>query len=282
MQLTRLSDVAPRPRRVAVGEFDGVHLGHREVIAGSDTVLTFEPHPLSVIRPAGHAQAAHQPGAQDRADRRAGGAGAGGDPVRRALCRPDPGPLHRPRAGGAAAGDARVGGRELPLRPPRRGRHGAAGRRRALRDPRGHAGRGRRGDRLLQPYPGAGVGRRRRARRPVSGRAVSAQRSGGGGGPARAHAGLSHRQHRPRRRVRVPRPRRLRGARRRRLRRGQRRGAAARSAPTWPCWSRPTCSTATSTSTAARCGSTSCSGCAASGGSPRSRRSWSRCSATSS
>jgi riboflavin kinase/FMN adenylyltransferase len=36
---------------VAVGEFDGVHLGHREVIRGSDTVLTFDPHPLAVIRP---------------------------------------------------------------------------------------------------------------------------------------------------------------------------------------------------------------------------------------
>ena len=46
-----LGEVKPRPRRVAVGEFDGVHLGHREVIAGSDTVLTFEPHPLAVIRP---------------------------------------------------------------------------------------------------------------------------------------------------------------------------------------------------------------------------------------
>jgi riboflavin kinase / FMN adenylyltransferase len=34
-----------------VGEFDGVHIGHREVIAGSDTVLTFEPHPLAVVRP---------------------------------------------------------------------------------------------------------------------------------------------------------------------------------------------------------------------------------------
>ena len=56
-----LSEVAAAPRRVAVGEFDGVHLGHREVIAGSDTVLTFEPHPLAVIRPAGDAQAAHQP-----------------------------------------------------------------------------------------------------------------------------------------------------------------------------------------------------------------------------
>ena len=47
-----LSEAAPRPRRVAVGTFDGVHLGHREVIAGSDTVVTFEPHPVSVLHPA--------------------------------------------------------------------------------------------------------------------------------------------------------------------------------------------------------------------------------------
>jgi riboflavin kinase/FMN adenylyltransferase len=51
MQVTSLSDAQPRPRRIAVGEFDGVHLGHREVIAGNDTVLTFEPHPLVVVRP---------------------------------------------------------------------------------------------------------------------------------------------------------------------------------------------------------------------------------------
>ncbi len=51
MHVTTLSEVTPRPRRVAVGEFDGVHLGHREVIAGSDTVLTFDPHPLAVTRP---------------------------------------------------------------------------------------------------------------------------------------------------------------------------------------------------------------------------------------
>jgi riboflavin kinase/FMN adenylyltransferase len=51
MLTTLLSDVVGRPRRVAVGEFDGVHLGHREVIDGSDTVLTFEPHPLQVVRP---------------------------------------------------------------------------------------------------------------------------------------------------------------------------------------------------------------------------------------
>jgi riboflavin kinase / FMN adenylyltransferase len=51
MRVTMLSEVRERPRRVAVGEFDGVHLGHREVIRGSDTVLTFEPHPLRVIAP---------------------------------------------------------------------------------------------------------------------------------------------------------------------------------------------------------------------------------------
>jgi riboflavin kinase/FMN adenylyltransferase len=51
MRITMLSETEPRPRRVAVGEFDGVHLGHREVIRGNDTVLTFEPHPRRVIRP---------------------------------------------------------------------------------------------------------------------------------------------------------------------------------------------------------------------------------------
>ncbi|MDX6720689.1 MAG: riboflavin kinase / adenylyltransferase [Solirubrobacteraceae bacterium] len=51
MRITRLPDVTPLPRRVAVGTFDGVHLGHREVIAGSDTVLTFEPHPTAVVQP---------------------------------------------------------------------------------------------------------------------------------------------------------------------------------------------------------------------------------------
>ena len=51
MKAIRLSDVQPRARRVAVGTFDGVHLGHREVIRGADTVLTFEPHPTQIIRP---------------------------------------------------------------------------------------------------------------------------------------------------------------------------------------------------------------------------------------
>ena len=52
MKVTRLPDVERGPARtVAVGTFDGVHLGHREVIAGSDSVLTFDPHPVSVVAP---------------------------------------------------------------------------------------------------------------------------------------------------------------------------------------------------------------------------------------
>src|SRR3954462_3729632 len=51
MKVTWLPDVETRPRHVAVGEFDGVHLGHREVIRGADTVLTFEPHPRQVVAP---------------------------------------------------------------------------------------------------------------------------------------------------------------------------------------------------------------------------------------
>jgi riboflavin kinase / FMN adenylyltransferase len=53
VKVTDLSDVDPRSRRVAVGTFDGVHLGHREVIRGADTVLTFEPHPAAIVSPAG-------------------------------------------------------------------------------------------------------------------------------------------------------------------------------------------------------------------------------------
>jgi riboflavin kinase / FMN adenylyltransferase len=51
MQVTWLPDAQRRPRFLAVGEFDGVHLGHREVIRGADTVLTFEPHPRTVVAP---------------------------------------------------------------------------------------------------------------------------------------------------------------------------------------------------------------------------------------
>jgi riboflavin kinase/FMN adenylyltransferase len=48
---TREGDRPNPARSVAVGTFDGVHLGHRAVIDGSDSVLTFEPHPVSVVAP---------------------------------------------------------------------------------------------------------------------------------------------------------------------------------------------------------------------------------------
>jgi riboflavin kinase / FMN adenylyltransferase len=51
VKVTRLSEVERRERSVAVGTFDGVHLGHRRVIEGSDSVLTFDPHPVSVVAP---------------------------------------------------------------------------------------------------------------------------------------------------------------------------------------------------------------------------------------
>jgi riboflavin kinase/FMN adenylyltransferase len=52
MKVTPLPDVERRPRKVAIGTFDGVHRGHQTVIRGADTVLTFEPHPLEVLHPA--------------------------------------------------------------------------------------------------------------------------------------------------------------------------------------------------------------------------------------
>jgi len=52
IEVTSLPDARPRPRHVAIGTFDGVHLGHQAVIDDADTVLTFDPHPLEVLHPA--------------------------------------------------------------------------------------------------------------------------------------------------------------------------------------------------------------------------------------
>jgi riboflavin kinase / FMN adenylyltransferase len=51
IKVTQLPDVERRSRQVAIGVFDGVHVGHRQVIRGADTALTFEPHPLRVLHP---------------------------------------------------------------------------------------------------------------------------------------------------------------------------------------------------------------------------------------
>ncbi|WP_210493361.1 bifunctional riboflavin kinase/FAD synthetase [Patulibacter sp. SYSU D01012] len=50
-RITPLADVEPRPRTVALGTFDGIHLGHREVLRGADAVVTFDPHPMEVLAP---------------------------------------------------------------------------------------------------------------------------------------------------------------------------------------------------------------------------------------
>lgn len=39
------------PGVVAVGFFDGVHLGHRRILSGADAALTFKNHPSSILRP---------------------------------------------------------------------------------------------------------------------------------------------------------------------------------------------------------------------------------------
>jgi riboflavin kinase/FMN adenylyltransferase len=52
IKVTPLGEAELRPRKIAIGTFDGVHVGHRAVIEGADTVLTFEPHPLEILHPA--------------------------------------------------------------------------------------------------------------------------------------------------------------------------------------------------------------------------------------
>jgi hypothetical protein len=46
-EIVALDAVARRPRRLAVGVFDGVHVGHCVVIDGCDSVLTFDPAPAA-------------------------------------------------------------------------------------------------------------------------------------------------------------------------------------------------------------------------------------------
>lgn len=53
IKVMKLGEASPLAdgRHVAIGTFDGVHIGHRQVISDAKTVLTFDPHPLMVINP---------------------------------------------------------------------------------------------------------------------------------------------------------------------------------------------------------------------------------------
>lgn len=56
-----IDDLVARPSAVTIGKFDGVHLGHRELLAGAlrmaerrgltPVVVTFDRHPLATLRP---------------------------------------------------------------------------------------------------------------------------------------------------------------------------------------------------------------------------------------
>ena len=59
--VTDLADLERRPRALAIGTFDGVHVGHRAVIGQAvalaaersllGSVVTFDRHPLAVVDP---------------------------------------------------------------------------------------------------------------------------------------------------------------------------------------------------------------------------------------
>ena len=188
-----LADAEPRPRRLAVGEFDGVHLGHREVIAGSDTVLTFEPHPLAVVRPEAAPKLLTSLDAKAELIAELGVARAGRDPVRRRAS-----PPRRRRSSSITCWSSALQathvsvGENFRFGHRRRRRRRPAGRRRPLRDPRRAAGRGRRRDRLLEPHPRARARPARSSTRPgFLGVAVPAARRGRARRPARPRRSAS-------------------------------------------------------------------------------------------
>ena len=154
IKVTQLPDAERRPRHVAIGTFDGVHVGHRQVIDGADTVLTFEPHPLSVIHPEAAPKLI-----MPFEIKRDVIEGLGVEELvvipfdeefstiaAEEFCSPDPG-----RDAGRRAGSR--WGRTSASAPRRRATREMLASRERVRDPGRAAGRGRRRDRLLDPDP---------------------------------------------------------------------------------------------------------------------------------
>ena len=82
--LRAIDDLAtlPEPSHLAIGVFDGLHLGHQAVIGralessretgGSAVVVTFDPHPVRVLTAGKGAQASDLHATQSETDREAG------------------------------------------------------------------------------------------------------------------------------------------------------------------------------------------------------------------
>ena len=277
------ADLALRPRAVAIGTFDGVHLGHRAVVGaavaagrGGDlcpTVVTFHPHPRTVLGKRVELLATLERRLELLE-------AAGVEDVLVVQFRPEiaalePADFARQYLVGIGArvvvagtgfhfGKARAGDLEL-LR--------SLGHRRA----RGATRRGR----VVDEDPPARPRRRGRSCRPPARPPARGRRGGRRRRPARRDARVPDGE--PRSRPGGARPR-LRDLRRRRRAAGAPRSpsgstrtTAARSAG-----SRRTCSTGRATSTATGSWSSSGSGCATSGRSAARRSSSSRSPATSS
>ena len=85
------------PIFLAIGVFDGVHRGHQAVIStsaehaqsanGTPVVVTFDPHPMKVLRPSGGAPSAHCYATQDQIDPRPRRTAPARHQVRQVICR---------------------------------------------------------------------------------------------------------------------------------------------------------------------------------------------------
>ena len=186
-----------------------------EVIEGADTVLTFEPHPLSVIHP----EAAPKLIMPFHVKRDVI-EGLGVDelvviPFDKEFASIAPEEFCTRILVETLGARAGLGGGELPLRRQGQGDSGDARLPRRIRDDRGAARRGRRRDRLLDPDPGAGRGGRRRHRTALPRLAVHVRGRGRLRRQARADARVPDREHRSRRALRLPGLRDLRGFRER-------------------------------------------------------------------
>src|SRR2546427_11358583 len=81
----------PQPAVVALGVFDGVHLGHREILGAAVTraraggfvaiACTFEPHPMEVLQAGGGAAPPPPAPPAARPDPAGGGGDGGGGSV---------------------------------------------------------------------------------------------------------------------------------------------------------------------------------------------------------